>query len=160
IDGLAREKTVRPIPVERFFPLDPGAVAAQTTSRDYLRALRLLNFPTVAPDKLGKLEASLEKVKDVPELRGDYHLVRGKLLLHGGRYAAALEEFGTVSRLGRQAVSAFDGESCLYEAGRVYASIAKQRAGDPAGARSDLEAFLAEPGVTPSTKQWAETVLA
>jgi RNA polymerase sigma factor (sigma-70 family) len=160
LDGLAREKTVRLIPVERFFPLDPMAVATQTTPRDFLQALRLLNFPAVDPDKLGKLEACLEKVKDVPELRGDYHLFRGKLLLHRGQHAAALEEFGTVSRLGRQAVSAFDGESRLHEAGRVYASIAKQRAGDPAGARSDLEAFLAEPGVTPSTRQWAETVLA
>ena len=41
-----------------------------------------------------------------------------------------------------------------------YAAIARQRAGDTAGARSDLEAFLDQPDVTRSSKQWAEEVLA
>ena len=127
---------------------------------DDLQALRLLNFPTVAPERLGMLERHLERVKDEPEFLGDYHLFRGKLLLHRGQAAAALEEFGTVARLDRQALSAFDGQSRLQEAGRVYAAIAKQRAGDLAGARSDLKALLGEPAVTPSSKKWAEDVLA
>jgi RNA polymerase sigma factor (sigma-70 family) len=160
LDGLAREKEVRLVPVEQFLPLDREAVAAETTPSDHLQALRLLNFPAVEPAQLGKLEAHLGRIQDVPGLRGDYHLFRGKLLLHRGQPADALEEFRTVARLDRQALSAFDGQSRLHEAGQVYAAIARQRAGDTAGARSDLEAFLDQPDVTPSSKQWAEEVLA
>jgi hypothetical protein len=160
LDGLAKEKRVRLIRVEQFFPLAAEAVAARTTPADHLQALRLLNFPAVAPDRLGTLERHLERIRDVPELLGDYHLFRGKLLLHRGQAGAAVEEFGTLSRLDRQAVSAFDGQSRLQEAGRVYAAIAKQRAGDLAGARSDLNALLGEPAVTRSSKKWAEGILA
>jgi hypothetical protein len=160
LDGLAREKQVRLIPVEPFLPLDREAVQAETTANDCLQALRPLNFPSVEAGQLGRLEAYLERIKDVPELQGDYHLFRGKLLLHRGLADAALEEFRTVARLDRQATSAFDGQSRLQEAGRVYAAIARHRAGDSAGARGDLQAFLDEPGVTPSSKQWATEVLA
>jgi RNA polymerase sigma factor (sigma-70 family) len=160
LDGLARDKQVRLMPVEPFFPLDPEAVRAETTANDYLQALRLLNFPSVEPAQLGRLEAFLERIKDAPELRGDYNLFRGKLLLHRGLAAAAREEFRTVARLDREATSAFDGQTRLQEAGRVYAAIARHRAGDAAGARGELQAFLDEPGGTPSSKQWAAEVLA
>jgi RNA polymerase sigma factor (sigma-70 family) len=160
LDALAREKEVRLVSVEQFLPLDREAVAAETTPSDHLQALRLLNFPAVAPAQLGRLEAHLERIKDTTGLRGDYHLFRGKLLLHRGQPADALKEFRTVARLDRQALSAFDGQSRLREAGQVYAAIARQRAGDTAGARSDLEAFLDQPDVTPSSKQWAKEILA
>ena len=65
-----------------------------------------------------------------------------------------------MARLDRQALSAFDGQSRLHEAGQVYAAIARQRAGDTAGARSDLEAILDKPDVTASSKRWAKEVLA
>jgi RNA polymerase sigma factor (sigma-70 family) len=160
LDALAKEKEVRLVPVEPFLPLDGEAVAAETTPADHLQALRLLNFPAVEPARLGTLEAHLGRIKDAPGLRGDYHLFRGKLLLHRGQPADALEEFRAVARLDRQALSAFDGQSRLHEAGQVYAAIARQRTGDAAGARSDLEAFLDQPDVTPSSRQWAEEVLA
>jgi RNA polymerase sigma factor (sigma-70 family) len=160
LDGLDREKEVRLVPVEQFLPLDRGAIAAETTPSDHLQALRLLNFSAVEPAQLGNLEAHLEQIKDAPGLRGDYHLFRGKLLLHRGQAADALAEFRTVACLDRRALSAFDGQSRLHEAGQVNAAIARQRAGDAAGARSDLEAFLDQPDVTPSSKRWAEQVLA
>jgi RNA polymerase sigma factor (sigma-70 family) len=160
LDGLAREKEVRLVRVEKFLPLDPEAVAAETTPSDHLQALRLLNFPTVEVAQLDKLEAHLARIKDVPGFRGDYHLFRGKFLLHRGQPADALGEFRSVARLDRQSLSAFDGQTRLQEAGQVYAAIARQRTGDTAGARSDLEAFLDEPDVTPSSKRWAADVLA
>jgi hypothetical protein len=160
LDGLAREKEVRLVPLEQVLPLDLEAIAAETTPNDHLQALRLLNFPTVEATQLDKLQAHLGRIKDVPGLRGDYHLFRGKLLLHRGQPADALGEFRSVARLDRQALSAFDGQTRLQEAGQVYAAIARQRTGDTAGARSDLDALLNQPDLTPSSKRWAEEVLA
>ena len=96
------------------------------------------------------------RFKDVPEYDGGYHLFYGKLLLHQGKFAEAEEEFAKLGESGGDGVLAFDGQSRLGEAGRVYAAIAKSRQGKVEEARSVFDAMLALPDTTPASRQWIE----
>lgn len=146
--------------LDLLFPLDSQKVAADTTPRDYLQALRLLNFPTVAPGHWNWLETFVIRIRDVPELEGDYHLFHGKLLMRRRQFQAAAEEFDELTKRGVDEVSAFDGQTRLREAGYVYKAIVQHYAGNTAAARRRLEEVLQTPGITPSSQQWAREVLA
>lgn len=158
-DRLRESDDIKVIEAESFFPLSDADVAAQTTMSDYLQLLRPLNFPAVAPQQLPRLAAALDKIKDVPEYDGDYHLFHGKLLLHEGKFAEAEDEFRSLAD-GGDGVLAFDGQSRLREAGQVYAAIAKSRQGKVAEARVDFDAILSLPETTAATRQWIEQLKA
>ena len=81
LDALAKEEQIKVVPCASFFPISPKEVADQTTSRDHLLALRLLNFGSLSPEKVEELRKHLEAVKSVKEYEGDHELFLGKLLL-------------------------------------------------------------------------------
>ncbi len=159
-DHLRAAKDLKLVPMEQFFPLSQEEVKAETQPRDYVLALRLLNYPSVIPAQLDRLEPLLEKIKDVPELQGDYHLFRGKLLLHRGEFGLAISEFSTVAGLDEKAISAYDGQSRLREAGLVYRAIAKSQKGDVTAATKELQAVIAAADTTTGARKWASQVLA
>jgi len=162
-DKLANEDGILVESTSALFPLSDEDVQAETRPTDFLKALRPLNFPNygaLTASALARLEGFLDKVKDYPELQGDYHLFNGKLLLHRLKPAEGLQEFGQVAALPANAVSAFDGKSLLREAGLVFAAVAKAQTGDIAQARQDLADVLGMPGTTESTKGWVRQLLA
>ena len=159
-DRLSKNAEITVVDAAKFFPLSEEEIAANTKQMDYLQALRLLNFPVVAPQQLPRLAASLDHIKDVAEFEKDYHLFHGKLLLHQGRFADAQEEFSQLAKTSGDSKLLFDGHSLLREAGSVYAVIAKIRQGQLAEARQDFEDLLAAPDTTIATKQWIEQLKA
>lgn len=76
-------------------------------------------------------------------------------MLHLGKFAEAADEFARLAD-GSDGVLAFDGQSRLREAGRVYAAIAKSRQGKFAEARADFDAILSLPETTGATRKWIE----
>ncbi len=158
-DQLKKEKDLKLVPTEQFFPLSQEEVKAETQPRDYLLALRLLNYTAVIPAQLDRLEPLLEKIKDVPEFQGDYHLFRGKLRLHRGEFGPAIEEFSTVAGLDDKAISAYDGQTRLREAGLVYRAIAKSQKGEVTAATKELKEVIAAAEIKTDTRQWANQVL-
>jgi hypothetical protein len=159
-DRLRESDHIKVVDAESFFPLSDADVADQTTTSDYLQSLRPLNFPAVAPQQLPRLAAALDKIKQVPEYVGDYHLFHGKLLLHEGKFAEAEDEFAKLADGSNGVLAfdvlAFDGQSRLRESGRVYAAIAKSRQGKVGEARADFDAVLSLPETTAATRQWIE----
>lgn len=161
-DCLEKEEGIILIPNEKFFPLSAKQVEIHTLAKDYLLALRSLNFQNYGNmpiAKLTKLEGYLEKVKKFPRFRHDYKLFKGKLLLHRLKPQEALTEFQELSKVEPQKVLMFDGRSHLRETALVFAAIAKIQMGKNAEARKDLEAVVNMQDVTTSTKQWAEQIL-
>jgi hypothetical protein len=161
-DSLEKEDGIILIPNEKFFPLSAKEVEIHTLPKDYLLALRLLNFQNygnIPIATLTKLEGSLEKVKKFPQFQHDYKLFKGKLLLHRLKPQEALTEFQELANLDPQQVSMFDGQSRLRETSLVFVAIAKMQMGKDAEARQDLEAVVNMQDVTTATKQWAEQIL-
>jgi len=162
IDALATVEGVQVIPVERFFPLSLDEIDAQTVPKDYVNALRPLNFPNyggLSAPALQRLETFLRKVEGFPELQGDYHLFRGKLLLHRLKPQEALLEFEKVAALDADVLSASDGHTRLREAGLVFTAVAKDQAGKHLEARQDLLSVIKTEGISPRIRQWAEQIL-
>ncbi len=159
-DQLKKEKGLKLIPTEQFLPLSKEEVKAETQPRDYVLALRLLNYPSVIPAQLDRLEPLLEKIKDVPEFQGDYHLFRGKLRLHRREFGPAIEEFSTVAALDEKAISAYDGQTRLREAGKVYQAIAMSQKGEVTAAKKELQDVIAAAETKTDTRKWASQVLA
>jgi hypothetical protein len=160
LDALSKAPAVRLVDVESFFPLEQTEIEAATTPKDYLLALRPLNFGQVDPAALPRLRRFLEKIKNATGLDGDYHNFRGKLLLHERDFAGAIKEFQTVAALDRSRVSAFDETSRLTEMGQFNVAWAEQLSGDVSGARRDYEMLVASPDISPQTKDVARQYLA
>jgi len=161
-DCLEKEDGIILIPNEKFFPLSATQVEIHTLTKDYLLALRMLNFQNYGNmpiATLTKLEGYLEKVKKFPRFRHDYKLFKGKLLLHRLQPQEALTEFQELAKVEPQKVLMFDGRSRLRETGLVFVAIAKMQMGKNAEARKDLEAVVNMQDVTTSTKQWAGQIL-
>jgi hypothetical protein len=156
IDALSKEEGVKVLPCSSFFPLPAKDVADQTTPKDHLLALRLLNFGAVAPEQREELGKHLEAVKTVKEVAGDYDLFRGKYLLLKGDFAGAAAAFRAVQGLPEDQVSAFDGTSRLNEAGAVYLALALARQGKTADAQAQVEAVLKKESLSAPMKQWAQ----
>jgi hypothetical protein len=159
LDALSKEEGIRILPCSSFFPLAPDEVGNQTTSKDHLLALRLLNFGSVPPEKLEELGRHLDHLKDVKEFRADYDLFRGKYLLHKGDPGGAVAAFREVAGLGDGQLSLFDGATRLNEAGAIYGAIALTRQGKPTEARGQLKSFLQKDGLSAPMKQWAQQLL-
>jgi len=176
IDALRHSGEVQLVPVEQEFPLSSEEIARQTLPTDYLQALRMLNFETLPSKELPRLSKLLDEIAGVPELSGEYHLFKGKLLMHSGQFDAAQREFDIVAKLDPGIVSAIGAESepesgdtasgaaigpsrPLREFGLVYGAIAKQRSGDQAGAEADLQAIANAESTSDATKKWAARVL-
>ncbi|HXX94482.1 MAG TPA: hypothetical protein VEN81_12675 [Planctomycetota bacterium] len=156
IDALSQEEGVKVLPCSSFFPLSAKEVADQTTPKDHLFALRLLNFGAVAPDKLDDLGKHLEVVKSAKEYAGDYELFRGKYLLQKGDFEGARAAFGIVVGLPDDLTSAFDGTSRLNEAGAIFMALALAREGKTADALAQVEGVLKKGAHSAPMKQWAE----
>jgi hypothetical protein len=156
IDALSKEEGVKVLPCSSFFPLSAKDVADQTTPKDHLLALRLLNFGAVPPDKLDDLGKHLEALKAAKEYTGDVDLLRGKDLLLKGDFPGAAAAFRSVAGLPNDQTSAFDGASRLNEAGAIYLAIALARQGKTADAQAQVEAILKKDGLSPPMKQWAQ----
>ncbi|MFH0965031.1 MAG: hypothetical protein V2A58_13610 [Planctomycetota bacterium] len=160
LDRLSAEQGITLRPTQEFSPLSREEVEKETRARDYLLALRLLNYGALAPGVLNRMEGILEKVKETGQFSGDHDLFRGKYLLHRGKALEALEAFLAVARRDAKEVSAFDGVTVLREAGLVYAAIAKDRLGRREEARADLEGILVMNWVSDLTKEWVKGILA
>lgn len=160
-DHLIAQKEVRVIPASNFFPLSSEEVQAETYPVDYLKALRLLNVDlgTVSNDIRNRLESSLNKIKEFPELENDYHLFRGKFLLHSFQPEQAVLEFQKIAQLEDSVISLFDNQSRLKEKGLVYIAIAKILMKKNSEAESDLQSIIKESNVSEETKQWAQKLL-
>jgi len=161
-DHLEKQKGIKVIPTARFLPLAAPSVQAETRPIDHLKALRLLNFQNygrLPAETLARLQKHLEKVKASAELENDYHLFRGKLLLHRLRPNEAITEFEHAGNLDPATVSRFDGRTRLSETARVFAAIAKLRAGRRQEARRALVEVIKMEGTTPATRRWASQLL-
>jgi len=161
VDHLGKRKDIKVIPATAFLPLTAKEVSAQTLSVDHLKALRLLNFqPGVIPvQKLADLERRLKKVEDLPEFRNDYHLFRGKFLLHVQNPKEALDQFEKVAAVNRNVLSSFDSKTRLREAAIVYSAQAKSALGRVAEAKRELNALLSDETVSAQIRQWAQQVM-
>ena len=157
IDALSKDEGVKVIPCSTFLLPAAEEVAARTTPRDHLRALRRLNFGAVEAVDLEAMARHLDLIRDVALLAGDVDLFTGKLLLHRKDLEGARARFRAAA--GREGVSVFDGTTRLSEAGAIQAAVVLARQGKPAEARVELEAVLAAPALTPAMKAWAEQVL-
>ncbi len=158
-DGLRRTPGIKLIPAEDFLPLDPKDVENETRPGDYLASLRLLNYDSVDPAVMPRLEHNLEAVGGYPEYAGDYRLFKSRLLFVQGRYPEALQAFQDVAKADAGAVSSFDGSTRLWEAGTVYSALAKARMGRNAEAKEELRRLISRQDVTVQSRQWAEQLL-
>ena len=158
-DELAKEPSIRVLRVDQYLPITPAEVAATTKPADWLAALAPLNLDALPPPELMRLEQILDKIKDVAELKNDYHLYRGKFMLHVRQPALALKEFEQLGTLARDVKCQFDGQSSLFETGLVYTAIALLQSGDAATARTRLQNVLADKQLGETTRKWAEQVL-
>ena len=159
LDALAKEEQIKIVPCASFFPISPKEVADQTTSRDHLLALRLLNFGSLSPEKVEELRKHLEVVKSVKEYEGDHELFLGKLLLLTQDLDGALKSFRKVAGLGDESLSAFDGVSRLNEAGGIYGAIALARQGKTKEAQEQLKTLLKKESLGAPMKPWAQQIL-
>lgn len=158
-DALAGEADIEVLPTVQFLPLTEAEVAAQRKPIDHLLALRPLNFPTLPPDLVAKLQKHLDELRTCAELSGDYHLFQGKMFLHQRLPQEALAEFDQVAALSPAAISAFDGKSRLCDSGVVNAAIVRRTLGQSDRAKSDLETLLKRPDLPAAARQWAQRVL-
>ncbi|MFH1645059.1 MAG: DUF5694 domain-containing protein [Candidatus Omnitrophota bacterium] len=161
VDLLKDIPNIKLLDTASYFPLEAAAVAGYTYPVDYLKALRLLNFNagTLNPAVLIQLESKLNKLKAFPGLINDYNLFLGKFYLHKYRFDEALAAFGKVSKLDKNVISEFDGQTPLRETGHVYTALCRIQMGDYAAAREVLEKVLYEEDITQYTRQWAQQLL-
>lgn len=160
IDALAKQDSLKPVRLDVFFPLIETEVKQAVLPRDFLVALRPLNADILPPPELQRMEGLLEQLKSSGEFDSDYHLLRGKFLLHARRPAEALTEFELLGKLDRAEVSQLDKSSKLYETGLVYTALALLQKGEPETARSRLKEALSDDKIADSTRRWAHQVMA
>ncbi len=158
-DHLAKVDGVKVVEVGKYFPLTVKEIEAQTRPVDYVKALRLLNFESLAPGARAKLLGILKKVETYREFANDYHYFRGKYLLLTGAFAEAVDEFEMAGKAGEEAVMAFDGKARIGEVARLHAAVARYHSGKKEEGKAGVEAVVKDSKTTEGTKTWGRQLL-